>query len=70
MAVMVVYLVSCSPEVYRSPTSNAESALFVNLLIDDLKEYAYNAEMAGIEYNITADVYAIQVFLITSPVSC
>ena len=35
--------------------------MFVNLLIDHLKEYAYDAEMAGIEYKIAKDVYAIQV---------
>ena len=46
---------------YRSATSNAETAMFVNLLMDDLKEYAYDAEVAGIEYRMTCDVYAIQV---------
>ncbi len=41
--------------------SHAETAMFINLLIDDLKEYIYDAEMAGIEYKIANDVYAIQV---------
>jgi secreted Zn-dependent insulinase-like peptidase len=35
--------------------------LFTYLLKDDLKEYAYDAEMAGIEYKVSHDVYAIQV---------
>lgn len=52
-----------SPEIYRSATSTAEMTLFVNLLVDDLKEYAYDAEMAGIEYRISHDVYAVQVSL-------
>lgn len=43
--------------------TTSEASLFVNLLVDDLKEYAYHAEMAGIEYKISHDVYAVQVSL-------
>ena len=57
----LTFVSDTSPEVYRSPQCNTQTTLFVSLLMDDLKEYAYNAEMAGIEYNISADVYAIQV---------
>ncbi len=46
---------------YKDPLCNSEMTLFVSLLVDDLKEYTYNAEMAGIEYKISNDVYGIKV---------
>ena len=58
---MVTMLSPRSPKIYESPASVSATSLFANLLMDDLKEYAYDAEMAGIEYKISHDVYAMKV---------
>ena len=46
---------------YEDPTCHSETLLFVQLLNDSLKEFAYNAEMAGIQYKISNDVYSMLV---------
>ena len=46
---------------YKDPVNYAQTLLFVMLLNDDLKEYAYNADVAGINFKISNDLYGLVV---------
>lgn len=48
-----------TPLAYRDPTSALLTSLFTNLLVDALNEYAYNAEIAGIQYKIKISFYGL-----------
>lgn len=44
---------------YKDPTCSCLASLFVRLLVEDLNEFAYNAEISGINYSISLSVYGI-----------
>ena len=44
---------------YKDPTCSCLASLFIRLLVEDLNEFAYNAEISGISYNISLSVYGI-----------
>ena len=50
-----------SPFTYVDPTHFNMARLFVTLVMDSLNEYAYDAEIAGIQYLLHATFYGIQV---------
>ena len=52
---------------YKDPISYAQTLLFVMLLNDDLKEYSYYAEVAGIEFKISNELYGLSVIYIYIP---
>lgn len=47
--------------VYASPLTITQVALFVSLVKDELNEYAYDAELAGIDYSVQATNAGIMV---------
>ena len=49
------------PVAYQDPTNWCLMLLFAQMLKDAVNEYAYNAEIAGISYNIAVSVYGIKV---------
>lgn len=52
-----------SPMVYASPLTITQVALFVSLVKDELNEYAYDAELAGIDYSVQATNAGIMIKL-------
>lgn len=48
----VVYLSFHSPASYSSPENAVLTSLFVRLLLDQLNELSYDAELAGLSYNV------------------
>ena len=48
-----------SPLAYRDPLHCNMNRLFVMLLKDSLTEYAYDAELAGLKYNVDVSIYGI-----------
>ena len=50
-----------SPVAYRDPESCNMINLLIRLLIDALNEYAYNAEIAGIQYKVMNNIYGFMV---------
>ena len=50
-----------SPLAYRDPLHCNMNRLFVMLLKDSLTEYAYDAELAGLKYEVDIDMYGISV---------
>ena len=48
-----------SPLAYQDPTSTLLTSLFTRLLVDALNDYAYNAEIAGIQYRIKLGFYGL-----------
>lgn len=50
-----------SPFTYVDPAHFNMARLFVTLIMDSLNEYAYDAEIAGIQYTLHATFYGIQV---------
>ena len=50
-----------SPLAYRDPLHCNMNRLFVMLLKDSLTEYAYDAELAGLKYNVDVSIYGINV---------
>jgi hypothetical protein len=50
-----------SPLAYRDPLHCNMNRLFVMLLKDSLTEYAYDAELAGLNYNVNVSIYGINV---------
>ncbi|CDH56832.1 a-pheromone processing metallopeptidase ste23 [Lichtheimia corymbifera JMRC:FSU:9682] len=47
-----VWILFRSPLAYATPTNCVKTRLFTDLLKDSLNEYAYDAEVAGLAYNI------------------
>ncbi|KAG0267649.1 Insulinase (Peptidase M16) [Actinomortierella ambigua] len=45
-----------TPLAYSSPRNNVKTHLYVDLLRDALSEYSYDAEMAGLAYNLETNV--------------
>ncbi|KAG0225257.1 Insulinase (Peptidase M16) [Actinomortierella wolfii] len=45
-----------TPLAYSSPRNNVKTHLYVELLRDALNEYSYDAEMAGLAYNLETNV--------------
>jgi insulysin len=49
-------IVSCkSPIVYASAENSVKARLFADLVRDALEEYSYDAELAGLQYNVSLD---------------
>ncbi|EXL39207.1 insulysin [Fusarium oxysporum f. sp. radicis-lycopersici 26381] len=44
-----------TPLIYASPESNVKARLFSDLVRDALEEYSYEAELAGLQYNVSLD---------------
>ena len=57
-------LILHSSAAYRDPVSSNMTALFSSLLVDALNEYAYNAEMAGIDYEVKNTINSVRVSLL------
>ncbi|XP_028391087.1 insulin-degrading enzyme-like [Dendronephthya gigantea] len=53
------YFQITSPLAYRDPMHCNMNRLFVMLLKDSLTEYAYDAELAGMEYRLDVSIYGI-----------
>ena len=53
-----------SPVAYRDPESCDMINLLIRLLIDALNEYAYNAEIAGIQYKVMNNIYGFMVMVL------
>ncbi|CAB3989452.1 insulin-degrading enzyme isoform X1 [Paramuricea clavata] len=53
------YFQITSPLAYRDPLHCNMNRLFVMLLKDSLTEYAYDAELAGLNYNVNVSIYGI-----------
>ena len=49
-----------TPLAYESPANHVKSALFVNLVKDTLEEYAYDAEISGLNYSLTSNSMGIE----------
>lgn len=47
-----VWILFRSPLAYATPTNCVKTRLYTDLLKDSLNEYAYDAEVAGLSYNI------------------
>ena len=54
-----VFVFLFSPLAYVDPGHCDMAHLFVELLKDSLNEYAYNAEIAGVEYKIENTMYGM-----------
>lgn len=50
-----------SPLVYIDPLHTNLAVLFVQLFRDSLNEYAYDADLAGLKYNLNSTAYGISV---------
>jgi insulysin len=49
-------IVSCkSPIIYASAENSVKTRLFADLVRDALEEYSYDAELAGLQYNVSLD---------------
>lgn len=49
-------IVSCkNPAIYASAENSVKARLFTDLVRDALEEYSYDAELAGLQYNVTLD---------------
>ncbi|OIW34047.1 UCH-domain-containing protein [Coniochaeta ligniaria NRRL 30616] len=49
-------IVSCkSPIIYASAENSVKARLFADLVRDALEEYSYDAELAGLQYNVSLD---------------
>ncbi|KAI1854932.1 hypothetical protein JX265_002571 [Neoarthrinium moseri] len=49
-------IVSCkNPVIYASAENSVKAKLFTDLVRDALEEYSYDAELAGLQYNVTLD---------------
>ncbi|GJP56248.1 hypothetical protein CLOM_g15325 [Closterium sp. NIES-68] len=57
----VLFLQLASPAAYTSPRSALLTRLFASLLQDALNAYAYDAEIAGLNYSIVPSVHGIQI---------
>eukprot|EP00271_Cylindrocystis_brebissonii_P018956 TRINITY_DN5550_c0_g1_i1.p1 TRINITY_DN5550_c0_g1~~TRINITY_DN5550_c0_g1_i1.p1 ORF type:complete len:1062 (+),score=215.89 TRINITY_DN5550_c0_g1_i1:412-3597(+) len=57
----VITLDFACPPAYASPEAAVLTRLFTKLLVDDINEYAYYAEIAGLSYSIEATVLGFQV---------
>ncbi|CAI5953115.1 unnamed protein product [Closterium sp. NIES-65] len=57
----VLFMQLASPEAYTSPRSALLTRLFASLLQDALNAYAYDAEIAGLNYSIVPSVHGIQI---------
>ena len=51
----------CSPYAYMDPLSTNLTYMFVNLLKDELTEYTYDAELAGLMYDLHSTIYGLTV---------
>ena len=56
-----ILIISFSPYGNENPCNLTQLAIFLFLLKDELNEYAYDAELAGISYSINATFYGILV---------
>ncbi|KAH8673592.1 peptidase M16 inactive domain-containing protein [Xylariales sp. PMI_506] len=49
-------IISCkNPIIYASAENSVKAKLFTDLVRDALEEYSYDAEIAGLQYNVTLD---------------
>ena len=55
------FLCICSPLAYSDPLHCNMNRLFLMLLVDSLTEYAYDAELAGLKYQLNVSIYGISV---------
>ena len=51
----------CSPYAYMDPLSSNLTCMFTSLFQDALAEYAYDAEMAGLNYDLDDTIYGLDV---------
>ena len=54
-------MIYCSPYVYVDPLSTNLAHMFVILCKDALNEYTYDAELAGLHYDLSSTVYGLVV---------
>lgn len=50
-----------TPLVYATPANNVMSRIYCDLVRDALTEYSYDAELAGLDYNLTPSVFGLEV---------
>ena len=56
-----VFLFVWSPMSAPTPRHVVKTRLFCELVTDALNEYSYDADLAGLRYNLSPDIYGIQV---------
>lgn len=63
----MIFFHSCSPLAYMDPISCNLSYMFVQLFRDSLNEYAYAADLAGLQWELSNSKYGITVstFIVT-----
>ncbi|OJD16956.1 hypothetical protein AJ78_02938 [Emergomyces pasteurianus Ep9510] len=49
-----------NPLAYATPGNNVLTKLACGLIRDDLQEYSYDAELGGLDYNLSASVFGIE----------
>ncbi|PGH09771.1 insulysin [Blastomyces parvus] len=50
-----------NPLAYATPGNNVLTRIACALIQDDLQEYSYDAELGGLDYNLTASVFGLEV---------
>ncbi|OAX85065.1 hypothetical protein ACJ72_00566 [Emergomyces africanus] len=50
-----------NPLAYATPGNNVLTKLACGLIRDDLQEYSYDAELGGLDYNLSASVFGLEV---------
>ena len=64
MCIAYTYFILYSLAAYNDPLSSNMTALFSSLMVDALNEYAYSAEIAGIDYAVMNTKNSIRVSFI------
>jgi len=53
-----------NPLVYATPANNVMSTIYCDLVRDALTEYSYDAELAGLDYSLSASVFGLEVSVV------
>ncbi|KAM5441709.1 metalloprotease [Microsporum ferrugineum] len=53
-----------SPLVYATPGNNVMAKLYCSLVRDALTEYSYDAELAGLDYDLSPSVFGLEVAIV------
>ncbi|KAK2735024.1 Insulinase (Peptidase M16) [Myotisia sp. PD_48] len=53
-----------SPLVYATPGNNVMTRMYCELVRDALTEYSYDAELAGLDYDLSASVFGLEVSIV------
>lgn len=56
-----VYVTLRNPLVYATPANLVKSKLYCELVRDALVEYSYDAELAGLDYHLSASIFGLDV---------